>query len=957
MYPVPEEAAYVYSIVLEAQAAALTKIKDGALAGDADFAARSVFEKYEYDPHFIHSLGHGMGTQVHEAPTLGPGSTEIIPAGKIVSDEPGLYFGGDFGLRVEDDVRSMPSNGQMITFAPKSLDDAIIYPPISFDKPAFMIPDTATVVIHDNDFNMNPGTKDTTTAEVLSTTEGTPEVVTLTETDVNTALFKGTISVISSAPAPDGKISVKDGDTITARYQDPNPPQQRTTTAKADPVLPIISNVASNPNVASVVLTWQTSEPTNGTIFYGTSTSLGKTKKDFGLRTDHGVLIVGLAPNTTYYFDVASWDSANNMLRSDNSGAHYTFRTLEGMHSAPGYGYVGYLSSAYPSQNFFTSTRMYSGYSSGGNTYYGAFQFDVSGIPKTATILGASVSIYGVDWDTKGSGSWKLGLLNSSADANWQTKTYNTISGAKVDAYIAPTLSQNDLKPRLWNAFDFSSGQIKDIQYQISKGKSSFRLEGPTNYGLFFWGTGYFPASQGDNFRPRMTIRYATSSDMNGPSALDLAVTPNPTEGATNVQLTGKISDINSGGSVIAAAEWFEGTDPGPGNGKSLSAKDGSFDSPEEDVKTTIDITTWSLGAHELSVRGKDVKGNWGNASKVSFTKTMPKLGYVTITPATANMKVGDVQMFSAKAFASTGIEIKSGVNYTWSLSGSIGSIAPNAGAFTNLTASSAGIGSLTISAEHGGTTKTNSSNVQVTTQSAKLAYVSLDPKSQTIAIGTTIDLTARAMDASGNDLLGATYSWSVSGGIGTLNATSGALVKLTATTVGSGTVSVSASFGGDTKTNTSDIVVVESLCPHICGVEISPVGIEMQEGEKRMFAAVGIDADGNKISSGVTYVWKVTSDGKLLSSSGGSASIEATAKGSIRINVTASYQGESVSNETSITVRAKGSMSTPALTTDMLILSSIIIIVVVVAIVLLLLLARRRRKQREMQQYPPNYL
>jgi len=955
MYPVPEEAAYVYNIILEAQEEALKKIKDGAIAGDADFAARSVFEKYGYAPHFIHSLGHGMGTQVHEPPTLGPGSTEIIPAGKIVSDEPGLYFGGDFGIRVEDDIRSMPSNGQVITFAPKSLDDVIIYPPIAFDKQGFMIPDTATIVIHDNDFNKDPGTKDTTTAEVVSTTEGTPEVITLTETGVNTAIFKGTIPVVSGAPAPDGKISVKDGDTITARYQDPSPSKQRTTTAKADSVLPVISNVASLPDVASVVITWETSEPTNGTIFYGISPALGNIKKEFGLRKSHSVLLVGLVPNTTYYFDVAAWDSAHNMLRSDNSGAHYTFRTLEGIDTVPSYGYVGYVSSAYPSQNFFKSTKMYSGYSSGGNTYYGAFQFEISGIPAGATIIGASVSIYGVDWDTKGSGNWKLGLLNSSEDANWQTKTYTSISGAKVDAYLTPALSQNDLKPRSWNTFNFSSGQINDLLYQISKGKSSFRLEGPTSYGLFFWATGYFPGSLGDIFRPHMTIRYTTSSDMKGPDALNLSVTPNPTEGATDIVLTGKISDISSGGSIIAGAEWFEGSDPGPGNGKPLSAKDGSFDSPEEEVRTSIDITAWALGVHDLWVRGKDIRGNWGNLTKVSFTKTLPKLEYVEVTPHTVDMKVGEVQMFSARAFSSRGIEIKSGVNYTWSLAGGIGSVVPDTGKFTNLTATTPGMGILTVSAEFGGITRTNSSNVHVTAQTQMLSYVSLEPKNQTITIGSTLEFTAKAIDMSGNELSGAAYTWSVTGGIGTLNRTTGGSVKLTATGFGSGVVGVTASFGGDSRMNTSDVVVAR--CLHICDVRISPIGIEMIAGEKRTFTAAGIDSDGNTIPSGVTYHWEVTEDGRIIQSSGNSAVIEATSEGRIRINVTANYQGEWVSSETSIIVHAKKTEQVQPLKADIMLSLAIIVVAV---ILLILLLMYRRRKQGVMkytQSYPPNYM
>ena len=92
----------VYSVVLEAQLAAIDFIKAGVRCFDADKIARDIITKAGYGEFFPHGLGHGVGTEVHEAPTLNSKSEEVLKAGMVVTIEPGIYIPEKFGVRIED---------------------------------------------------------------------------------------------------------------------------------------------------------------------------------------------------------------------------------------------------------------------------------------------------------------------------------------------------------------------------------------------------------------------------------------------------------------------------------------------------------------------------------------------------------------------------------------------------------------------------------------------------------------------------------------------------------------------------------------------------------------------------------------------------------------------------------------------------------------------------------------
>jgi Xaa-Pro aminopeptidase len=94
----------LYFAVLEAQAIGKQAIRPGVTAGEVDRAARSSLKRSKLDRYFTHSLGHGLGLEVHEIPRLGKGEQTVLQEGMVLTVEPGVYLEGLGGIRIEDDV-------------------------------------------------------------------------------------------------------------------------------------------------------------------------------------------------------------------------------------------------------------------------------------------------------------------------------------------------------------------------------------------------------------------------------------------------------------------------------------------------------------------------------------------------------------------------------------------------------------------------------------------------------------------------------------------------------------------------------------------------------------------------------------------------------------------------------------------------------------------------------------
>lgn len=105
----------VYELVRSAQRRAIEHLRPGMPACEGDALAREVITTRGFGEAFGHSLGHGLGLEVHEAPRLAPTSDTPLPPHAVVTVEPGVYFPGWGGIRLEDDVYLAPGGAECLS--------------------------------------------------------------------------------------------------------------------------------------------------------------------------------------------------------------------------------------------------------------------------------------------------------------------------------------------------------------------------------------------------------------------------------------------------------------------------------------------------------------------------------------------------------------------------------------------------------------------------------------------------------------------------------------------------------------------------------------------------------------------------------------------------------------------------------------------------------------------------
>jgi Xaa-Pro aminopeptidase len=105
----------VHDAVRAAQEAAIDNVAVGAMASAMDGAARSVLRDAGWEDHFTHGLGHGVGLDIHEAPTIGARATGTIHPNMVFTVEPGLYFPGVGGVRIEDTLVVTDTGPRLLT--------------------------------------------------------------------------------------------------------------------------------------------------------------------------------------------------------------------------------------------------------------------------------------------------------------------------------------------------------------------------------------------------------------------------------------------------------------------------------------------------------------------------------------------------------------------------------------------------------------------------------------------------------------------------------------------------------------------------------------------------------------------------------------------------------------------------------------------------------------------------
>ena len=118
---VTEEMERVYHIVLDAQLAGIATAKAGVSGCDVHNAAWKVIADAGYGDYFGHGFGHGVGVEIHEAPRASTTWKEPLPAGAVISAEPGIYLPGRFGVRIEDVIVIQEDGCEDIHRAPKEM--------------------------------------------------------------------------------------------------------------------------------------------------------------------------------------------------------------------------------------------------------------------------------------------------------------------------------------------------------------------------------------------------------------------------------------------------------------------------------------------------------------------------------------------------------------------------------------------------------------------------------------------------------------------------------------------------------------------------------------------------------------------------------------------------------------------------------------------------------------------
>jgi len=123
---IPAKLAEIYEVVLRAQTVAIAAIRPGVACKSPDTAARKLLDKPSCGGEYLHSLGHGVGRAVHEAPAMGKNAKGRLKAGMVVTVEPGLYLPGVGGVRIEDMVLVTSNGRRRLSSLPRCLADMVL---------------------------------------------------------------------------------------------------------------------------------------------------------------------------------------------------------------------------------------------------------------------------------------------------------------------------------------------------------------------------------------------------------------------------------------------------------------------------------------------------------------------------------------------------------------------------------------------------------------------------------------------------------------------------------------------------------------------------------------------------------------------------------------------------------------------------------------------------------------
>jgi len=221
------------------------------------------------------------------------------------------------------------------------------------------------------------------------------------------------------------------------------------------------------------------------------------------------------------------------------------------------------------------------------------------------------------------------------------------------------------------------------------------------------------------------------------------------------------------------------------------------------------------------------------------------------------------------------------------------------------------------------------------------LSYVTINPSTpQSLNIGDTKQFSAKAFDTKGKEIATSTFAWSVTGTIGDVSPSAGASTTFTASTSGSGTVKVIATYNSKTATNSTEITVIKPGVPPLDKLTISPSSVSGDIGKSFTLTAIAKDVNGTDITDSVTFTWSIAAPNLAdLNPSGKSASVDLKSAGETTVTVKASYNGVTKTATASVKV------TKPQTEFPWWILM-VLIAVVSLIVVLMFVLGRRRKKQ-----------
>ena len=116
----------IYGVVLDAQEQAIAAIRPGITGREVDAVARKIITDAGFGKQFGHGLGHGIGLDIHEAPRLNSANDKPLRPGMVITVEPGIYFPGWGGVRIEDDILVTKTGHEVLTNVPKQLSEMVV---------------------------------------------------------------------------------------------------------------------------------------------------------------------------------------------------------------------------------------------------------------------------------------------------------------------------------------------------------------------------------------------------------------------------------------------------------------------------------------------------------------------------------------------------------------------------------------------------------------------------------------------------------------------------------------------------------------------------------------------------------------------------------------------------------------------------------------------------------------